>query len=94
MNNLSVVANLGSVDYRGALKGVANIRSDVGSLTLDLDIAEKDMSYTIDSAVGEVRLNGQTLGTAVRNTARSNVDKPILTLNIISDLGSVRIRTD
>jgi hypothetical protein len=90
MNNSNIEMDLGSVDYTGALKGVANIRTDMGAIELDLDLAEKELSYDIDSDVGTVRLNGRTLG----SSAHSSAEKATLSLNITSDLGSVRIQTN
>ncbi|MDR1185260.1 MAG: DUF4097 domain-containing protein [Coriobacteriales bacterium] len=90
VRNLSVRADLGSCSYAGTLKGAADFEMDTGALSLDLALSERDLSYAIESDTGRITLNGETLGSPVR----SDVASPTLKLDIDSDLGAVKIRTD
>jgi hypothetical protein len=89
IRNLTSESNLGSFDFSGSLSGEAEIRMNLGNLDLDLDVAEKDLSYSIESDMGSVELNGHSLGSDSQRTATS----PTLELDIRTNMGSVDIRT-
>jgi hypothetical protein len=88
---LDVDLNLGSckVDDLTVTEN-AEVKMGAGSLYLDLKLAEKDLNYNINSDLGSIRLNGKTLRAPAQSG--TNTSKPML--NIDSNLGSVRIRTD
>jgi hypothetical protein len=90
MNNLTVRTDLGSFSYSGALKGTADIEMTTGALFLNLTLSERELSYAIVSDLGAITLNGKTLSSPARN----DVASPTLKLDVTSDLGAVKIRTD
>ncbi|MDR0347150.1 MAG: DUF4097 domain-containing protein [Coriobacteriales bacterium] len=90
VHDLDIKSNLGSVECDGIMTGTSSVRMDNGSLSLDLDIAERDLSYEVRTDLGEIRLNGKTLSSPARNSATS----PKLELEIRSNLGRVSIQTN
>ena len=81
--------NLGGIDYSGVLKGDAQFTLDAGSLKLNLDNAEKDLSYRIKTDLGSVSINGRNQGSSVI----SSVVSPVCTIEINTSLGSIAITT-
>ncbi|MDR3037287.1 MAG: DUF4097 domain-containing protein [Coriobacteriales bacterium] len=89
VTNLTAKTDLGNMSYAGVLKGKADLSLDLGSLNLNLDMAEKDLSYSLECDMGSITINGQSLGTSARVSESSS----ILTLAVSSSLGSVKIIT-
>jgi hypothetical protein len=90
VNDLAVRTDLGSFSYSGTLKGTADIEMKTGALFLTLTLSERELSYAIASDLGAITLNGKTLSSPARN----DVASPTLKLDVVSDLGAVKIRTD
>jgi DUF4097 and DUF4098 domain-containing protein YvlB len=89
VTDLTAKTDLGNMSYAGVLKGKADLSLDLGSLNLNLDMAEKDLSYSLECDMGSITLNGKSLGTSARVSESSSV----LALEVSSNLGSVKIAT-
>ena len=89
VNDLTAKNNMGNIEYFGMLTGNAKVTLDLGSLTLRLDSPENKLSYTINSNLGSVEVNGQNRGLAVSKTVTS----PVCTLDISLAMGSANITT-
>jgi len=86
-NNLSVDSHLGSVDIAGTLTGKTSLGLDLGSLTLSLDNAESESSYSVSSDLGSVKINGTDMGNSVSKTTTS----PVCTLDATLSAGSANL---
>ena len=89
INNLTAKNSLGDLDYSGVLTGTAKCDLDLGSLKMDLDSMESELSYKIKTDLGSVTVNGRNQSSSVSNTAAS----PKCTLDISLALGSVTLKT-
>ena len=89
VNNLSVFNNLGGFDYSGALTGNVRIDLDVGSLKMSLENKADELSYTIDTDLGSIQVNGRKEGSPAHTTASS----PTCTLDITTAMGGVTLNT-
>ena len=89
INNLTANNNLGSFDYSGTLKGNAKVVCDLGSLKMDLEDPENELSYSIKADLGSVTVNGRTQSSSVSKAATS----PKCTLDLNASLGSITLNT-
>jgi hypothetical protein len=89
VSNLTASNKLGSFDFTGTLSGKAKIDMDLGSLDLDLDNREADMSYAVSSHMGSVTLNGH----GADSTASGGPSSASLRLEATTNMGSIDIRT-
>ena len=89
INNLTATNNVGSIEFSGSLKGKARFKLDLGSLDVSLQNAEKDLSYTITTDLGSIKINGRNYG----SPARSSASSPDCTLDITTSVGSVTLKT-
>ncbi|MDR2587482.1 MAG: DUF4097 domain-containing protein [Coriobacteriales bacterium] len=89
VENLSATCNMGDFDFSGTLSGRADIKMNLGDLDMRLDVAERDMAYSIESSMGSATLNGRN----ARSSTQSDASSPKLTLDVSLDMGSADIRT-
>ena len=90
VNNLVANNNLGSFRFSGKLTGKAEATLDVGSLDMDLENKDSELSYSIGADLGSIRINGKEYGASAHRT----VNSPICTLDISLSLGGVRLNTE
>lgn len=79
----------GSIEYSGTIRGSWTADCDVGSITMELDAAEKDYNYAVDSDMGSVQIgsrefSGMSASQDIRNGAE-------YTAKIDCDMGSVEV---
>jgi hypothetical protein len=89
VKDLSATCNMGDFDFAGTLSGRADIKMNLGDLDMRLDVAEKDIVYSIKSDMGSTTLNGRD----ARSSSQSGTSSPTLTLDVSLDMGSADIRT-
>jgi len=87
--NLTLKNSMGNLEYSGVLKGTATCDLDLGSVTMDLENREDDLSYRIETDLGSVSVNGQRQGSSVSRSSSS----PACTLEIRAAMGSVDLNT-
>ncbi|MDR0350127.1 MAG: DUF4097 domain-containing protein [Coriobacteriales bacterium] len=89
VRNLNAQNSMGSFRFSGSMSGVADVRVDLGSVRLNLDILERELEYDIDTELGSAKLNGRKL----EGANSSGGGSPELKLSVVADLGSVDVRT-
>ncbi|MDR0851300.1 MAG: DUF4097 domain-containing protein [Clostridiales Family XIII bacterium] len=87
VENLDLDVDLGDIKIDGILEGDCTIDSSSGNVALTLNQRESDLSYEVDLSLGEVRINGRTVGGSMHNTIVGAKN----TLRIDSDLGNVSL---
>ena len=86
-NGTELSLSLGDLSVKGKLLGNSIIEMDSGSVMLDLRQSRDDTSYSIETDLGSVNINGNKSTGSVENRipgAKNN-------LNINSDLGDVKV---
>ncbi|MDR3315778.1 MAG: DUF4097 domain-containing protein [Coriobacteriales bacterium] len=89
IKNLEAECAMGSMTYTGTLSGKAVLAVDMGSIDMNLDTDEKNISFDISTNMGSTNINGKGYTGNVRLSASS----PSLELDVSANLGSVDIKT-
>jgi hypothetical protein len=87
--NYKASGDLSSMRFSGSLTGNVALEISSGDLTFDLNLKEKEVSYNIDSELGDVTINGKNTA----SSASKQADAPKLSLTIDADLANIVLKT-
>lgn len=85
LKNLNLDAGVGRLEYSGYIRGKSSIECGVGEVELKLKGGEDSYSISVDKAIGEIKLNGDTIK---KNTTIGNGENAI---DIDGGVGSIKI---